>query len=315
MNLVYLLVGVFVRLQRLHDGEFCVVFEPPGLLAQNLPQHPQSQRSDHVLGELQTFECKGKGAIAWPICSVMAEMKRACVPLCRPSFRAAAAGWSWNVRPTPAGCFRESASAVRTVLPSSPQCARCDWTTLSAARPPALIGPGCDLLRDKRIQIRYIYHICVVQCACVFSVRMCLCTIGELLRVIHAGVFATVFEGRVWEVLAGTPGAGGEQGGVEEGSLVVQSHAASVHQVWHSAIYPAVPLQRCNINCYSNQTFVDSMLFSRCNKNNPVLGLVKADTWWTTRGEAEQGEEVSGALVSVYIYPQTTKWRYLSLMS
>ena len=31
----------------------------------------------------------------------------------------------------------------------------------------------------------------------VFSVRMCLCTICELLRVVHAGVFAAVFEGRV----------------------------------------------------------------------------------------------------------------------
>lgn len=49
----YLLVGVFVSLQGLHDGELCVVFEPPGLLAENLPQHPQSQRSDDVLRELQ----------------------------------------------------------------------------------------------------------------------------------------------------------------------------------------------------------------------------------------------------------------------
>lgn len=47
----YLFVGVFVRLQGLHDGELCVVFEPPGLLAENLPQYPQSQRSDDVLRE------------------------------------------------------------------------------------------------------------------------------------------------------------------------------------------------------------------------------------------------------------------------
>lgn len=41
---------VFVSLQGLHDGELCVVLEPPGLLAENFPQHPQSQRSDHMLG-------------------------------------------------------------------------------------------------------------------------------------------------------------------------------------------------------------------------------------------------------------------------
>lgn len=38
-------------LQGLHDGELCVVLKPPGLLAENLPQHPQSQRSDHMLRE------------------------------------------------------------------------------------------------------------------------------------------------------------------------------------------------------------------------------------------------------------------------
>lgn len=52
----YLLVGVFVSLQGLHDGELCVVFEPPRLLAENLLQHPQSQGSDHMLGELQRFK-------------------------------------------------------------------------------------------------------------------------------------------------------------------------------------------------------------------------------------------------------------------
>lgn len=71
--------------------------------------------------------------------------------------------------------------------------------------------------------------VCV--CACVFFPAASLCTIGEMFRVVHAGVFAAVFEGRVGEVLAGTPGAGGEQGRVEERSLVVQSHAAAVHQV------------------------------------------------------------------------------------
>lgn len=49
----YLLVGVFVSLQGLHDGELCIVFEPPGLLAENLPQHPQSQCSDDMLGEFR----------------------------------------------------------------------------------------------------------------------------------------------------------------------------------------------------------------------------------------------------------------------
>lgn len=60
---------------------------------------------------------------------------------------------------------------------------------------------------------------------------MRLCTVCEELRVVHAGVFASVFEGRVGEVVAGSSGAGGQQGGVEEGRLVVQSHAASVHKV------------------------------------------------------------------------------------
>lgn len=46
-------------------------------------------------------------------------------------------------------------------------------------------------------------------------------TITELIRVVQAGVFAAVFEGRVEEVLTGSPGAGGEQGGVEQGRLVV----------------------------------------------------------------------------------------------
>lgn len=49
-------MGVFVRLQGLHDCELCVVLEPPGLLAENLPQHPQSQCADNMLGELQIFK-------------------------------------------------------------------------------------------------------------------------------------------------------------------------------------------------------------------------------------------------------------------
>lgn len=68
----------------------------------------------------------------------------------------------------------------------------------------------------------------MIQCA---SLSLCLCTVSEMLRVVHAGVFAAVFERRVQEVLTGSSGAGGEQGCVEEGCLVVQSHAASVHQV------------------------------------------------------------------------------------
>ena len=47
----YLFVRVFVGLQGLHDGELCIVLEPPRLLTENFPQHPQSQRSDHMLGE------------------------------------------------------------------------------------------------------------------------------------------------------------------------------------------------------------------------------------------------------------------------
>lgn len=52
-----------------------------------------------------------------------------------------------------------------------------------------------------------------------------------MLRVVQAGVFAAVFEGRIGEVLAGSSRTGGEQGGVEKGSLVVQSHAATIHKV------------------------------------------------------------------------------------
>lgn len=52
---------VFVSLQGLHDGELCIVLEPPGLLAENLPQNPQSQCSDHMLGELERFKFKTKG--------------------------------------------------------------------------------------------------------------------------------------------------------------------------------------------------------------------------------------------------------------
>lgn len=46
-------------------------------------------------------------------------------------------------------------------------------------------------------------------------------------------------------MFTGSSGAGRQQGGVEEGCLVVQSHAASIHHVRHSAIYAAVPLQKC----------------------------------------------------------------------
>lgn len=44
---------VLLSLQRLHDGELCIVLEPPGLLAEDLPQHSQGQRSDDVLEELR----------------------------------------------------------------------------------------------------------------------------------------------------------------------------------------------------------------------------------------------------------------------
>ncbi len=188
-------MGVFVSLQGLHDGELRVVFEPPGLLAENLPQHPQSQSSDHMLGGLHNLTSN----IACPICSVLPQkcVLRVCLPLCHPLFRAAAAGWSWNVHPTPAACFRESASAVRTALPSSPQCARCDWTTLLTARPPALTGQGCYLLGDNRKK-NTVTTWFVLWWHCVYySVRMCLCTVSKMLWVVHAGVFASVFEGRV----------------------------------------------------------------------------------------------------------------------
>lgn len=72
---------------------------------------------------------------------------------------------------------------------------------------------------------------------------MCLCTISEMLRVVQASVFTAVLKGRVGKVLTGPSGAGREQGGVEEGSLVVQSHATAVHQVQHSAVYPTATLQ------------------------------------------------------------------------
>lgn len=44
-------------------------------------------------------------------------------------------------------------------------------------------------------------------------------------------------------MLAGSPGTGGEQGGVQEGRLVVQSHATSVHDVRRPAVHPAVALE------------------------------------------------------------------------
>lgn len=52
-----------------------------------------------------------------------------------------------------------------------------------------------------------------------------------MLGVVQAGVFAAVFEGRIGKVLTGPSGTGGEQGCVEKGSLVVQSHAATVHKI------------------------------------------------------------------------------------
>lgn len=45
----HLLVGVFMGLQGLHDGELGVVLEARRLVAQDLFQHPQSQGSDSVL--------------------------------------------------------------------------------------------------------------------------------------------------------------------------------------------------------------------------------------------------------------------------
>lgn len=82
-----------------------------------------------------------------------------CVPLCRPSSRAGAAGWSWSVRPTPAGCFRVSVSAAHTVLLSSLLCARCDWITPWGARPPAPTDPGCYLWGDRRQKITHVSDI------------------------------------------------------------------------------------------------------------------------------------------------------------
>lgn len=55
---IYLLVGVFVCLQGLHDGELCIVLEPVGLLAEDLPQHPQSQCADDRLRELKGVKFK-----------------------------------------------------------------------------------------------------------------------------------------------------------------------------------------------------------------------------------------------------------------
>lgn len=66
-------------------------------------------------------------------------------------------------------------------------------------------------------------------------------TVGEMLGVIQAGVFAAVFERRIREVLTGPSWTGGEQRCVEKGCLVVQSHAAAVHKI--SAICTAATLQ------------------------------------------------------------------------
>ena len=46
---MYLLVGVFVSLQRLHDGQLCIVFEAGRLIPQDLLQDTQSQGPDGVL--------------------------------------------------------------------------------------------------------------------------------------------------------------------------------------------------------------------------------------------------------------------------
>lgn len=72
---------------------------------------------------------------------------------------------------------------------------------------------------------------------------MLLCTISLKLRVVQAGVFAAVFEGRVGQVFAGYSGAGGEQGGVEKRRFIVQSHTPAVAHIWQSAICPAAPLK------------------------------------------------------------------------
>lgn len=62
-----------------------------------------------------------------------------------------------------------------------------------------------------------------------------LCTVSEMLGVVQTGVFAAVFEGRIRKVIAGPSGTGGQQGRVEKGSLVVQSHAATIHKIWPTA--------------------------------------------------------------------------------
>lgn len=56
-------------------------------------------------------------------------------------------------------------------------------------------------------------------------------TVCELARVLQADIFPAVFYGRVVEVIMADAGAGGEEGCVEEGRLVVESHSTAVHQV------------------------------------------------------------------------------------
>lgn len=58
VNAAHLLVRVFVRLQRLHDGELCVVLETPRLVPQDLLQDSESQSPDRVLQEEGHFKIK-----------------------------------------------------------------------------------------------------------------------------------------------------------------------------------------------------------------------------------------------------------------
>lgn len=161
-------------------------------------------------------------------------------PLGLPWFPTAAAGWSWSARPTPAACCHGWAWAARTAPPFAPPRARCDWTAPLAARPPTPTGPDFGLQEHSAPKHR---RVTMLRWRWWWGVWHRLRTIAELIWVVQACVFAAVFEGRVQEVFAGSPGAGGQQGGVEKRRLVVQCHATTVHDVCRSAIHPTVTLE------------------------------------------------------------------------
>lgn len=84
----HLLVRVFVRLQRLHDGELGVVLEAGRLVPQDLLHDPQRQGSDGVLREEES-RLKALGSDSGAAAAGAASLR-----LCLPASPAAAAAWS-----------------------------------------------------------------------------------------------------------------------------------------------------------------------------------------------------------------------------